>query len=115
MVVSTQTELMLEKRIFDILSAITLDDIDLPPISLVQGVPGCGKSTYIINNSCDTDLILTTTKAAANDMQDRRLKKTGNEKLNQMTRTIDSYLLNKRNKAKRVFIDEAKCLTQATL
>lgn len=106
-IVSVQTELMSEKKMFDVLSAIPLNEIDLPPISLVQGVPGCGKSTYIINNATDCDLILTTTKAAANDMQDRRMKKTGNPKLSQMTRTIDSYLLNKRNKAVKVFIDEA--------
>lgn len=103
--VCNATELMLEARKNRVLTTIDLTDFNLPVPGLVRGVPGCGKSTYIINKYSDDSIILTTTKAASLDLAERIKEKT---KINKpLVYTIDSYLLNRRTKHKYMYVDEA--------
>lgn len=104
LLVSTCTQLMNEGVIYDRLKTIELR-VDCGDIVLVRGVLGCGKSTYIINRYEDEDLVLTTTRAAANDLRERITRKHSIEIPN--VRTIDSYIINHRKPYGRVYIDEA--------
>lgn len=67
---------MLEQQMYRILLGIPLDELDIPPMQLVQGVPGCGKSTYIVTKSNKEDLVLTTTKASAMDLLENATRST---------------------------------------
>lgn len=64
---------------------------------LINGVPGCGKTTWLLNTADSTDLITTATKAGCLEvMEKRKFKDAESEGLtlrpvNQTVRTLDSY------------------------
>nr|WNV36298.1 polyprotein [Rubber tree latent virus 2] len=98
-----------------------------PEIDFVQGVPGCGKTSYILANHKKSewpphskkkgknlrrrptkvgDLVLTTTREGAADIR-ARLRAAGHEVYDAQYRTLDSYLLNSSSQHKEVWVDEA--------
>ncbi|APG77735.1 RdRp [Sanxia atyid shrimp virus 1] len=72
--------------------------------SLTRGVPGCGKTHWIVNSCASGDLCLSTTKMGSHEIAER-LKSAS--KRNVKTMTIDSYLLNSGAIFKNVYVDEA--------
>lgn len=80
---------------------------------IVQGSPGCGKTTYIIkNHKLLQDCISTQTKAARQDVYDRICKNdrtlVGNKTLNFLVRTLDSIVMRPMDlKGSTLFVDEA--------
>lgn len=84
--------------------------LPLIPVVLVEGVPGAGKTTYILDQNVNNqnNLILTVTKEAQIDMTERAVAR-GLKLSKQRIRTVDSYLLSKSNigKVEDVWIDEA--------
>lgn len=74
---------------------------------MVVGVPGCGKTTFILNDHKTGDLVLTSSAEGAADIRDRRSKNQNIEDFKRNFRTIDSYLLNSREEYDNVWIDEA--------
>jgi hypothetical protein len=83
-------------------------------IVLVNGVPGGGKTKFIIDNHEEGDLVLTSTREAAIDLWDRVSKTKyknyemdGLERLSRNYRTADSYLINQRTDYDTVYFDEA--------
>ncbi|XP_073956637.1 uncharacterized protein [Choristoneura fumiferana] len=80
-----------------------------PSARLVVGVPGCGKTTYILSNHARGSLVLTSCAEAAADLRARmgRRHDCGESRFRNSYRTIDSYLLNSRRPYQEVWIDEA--------
>lgn len=76
-------------------------------VTLVEGVPGCGKTTEIIENAVVSDVVLTVCCETHLEMQER-LKAIGKKKVHAVT--VDSYLLNYRMIADRVWLDEGLML-----
>lgn len=92
----------------------------LPRIVLVNGVPGCGKTYYIlkkmkVGTGDDADLALFATREGAIDFRrrlvaDKDRNLTGREPwLNQCIKTVHSFIINGDHGRKyaRVFVDEA--------
>lgn len=75
---------------------------DAPDVSLVQGVPGCGKTTYILEQLKNRKnvLALTVTNSGSKDLIERD-SSSGNK-----IGTVDSYLLNQNSLHDLVYIDE---------
>ena len=69
---------------------------------LVEGVPGCGKTTEIINRAGPKDLILTVARRTKEEIREKLKKKQSHTSV----RTVDSYLLNDRARYDKVFLDE---------
>lgn len=90
-------------------------------IARIEGVAGCGKTTWILNNhDPDTDLVLTQTCAARDDIRERmRRKMPGKPDSWYATRyrTVDSFLMGSNDKTyNAVYIDEGmKAHSGATL
>lgn len=90
-------------------SQLMYDKFDLPKIDMIVGVPGCGKTTFILREHKQGDLVLTSSSEGATDIRERLskvLSKPVNE-LRENYRTIDSYLPNSRKEYNEVWIDEA--------
>lgn len=69
-------EIKLEKKLYESIKEIDIDQLKLPVIDFVNGVPGCGKTTYIVNNhNSVTDLVLTSTRESKMDIVRRVEKK----------------------------------------
>ncbi|UHM27523.1 MAG: RNA-dependent RNA polymerase [Sanya virga-like virus 2] len=83
----------------------------VPEFRLVNGVPGCGKTTYVINNhKYGEDMILTATKEAAIDLRERIKTlhpEASDEFLLSHYCTGHSYLMNGDIESDRIFVDEA--------
>ncbi|APG77668.1 hypothetical protein [Hubei Wuhan insect virus 9] len=92
----------------DILDKLHKIPLDVK-FEFISGVPGCGKTHYIMTHHSDTDLILSATKAGALEFQERaeKLKKPNIKK---RYRTVYSYLYNDTTEFKTVYIDEAMML-----
>lgn len=90
-------------------------------IARIEGVAGCGKTTWILNaHNPDTDLVLTQTCAARDDVRERMERKMPGKPKSWYAsryRTVDSYLMNPGgNIYKNVYIDEGmKAHAGATL
>lgn len=80
-----------------------------PIIYLIVGVPGCGKTSYIIKNHARGSLVLTSCAEGAEDIRSRISMMNNHmaSKLRDHYRTIDSYLLHSRRKFGEIWIDEA--------
>lgn len=103
--VSDATELMQDSRLYNALVSVSVTGLRVASATLVQGVPGCGKSEHIIRNSASEDLILTSTMDAAADMR-RRLERVGRGKT--LVKTVDSCIINIRGRYRCVWVDEAR-------
>ncbi|XP_045504439.1 uncharacterized protein LOC123701072 [Colias croceus] len=112
------TKIMLDDRILDMAKTIAPgpdisaygSDWVVPDIKWINGVPGCGKTTYLVKHFDETnDVIATTTVEAAKDLREKlahRIK--GEEKIR--VRTIASILTNGFRgsfSCKRLTVDEA--------
>lgn len=90
-------------------SKVMFEGFTIPQIDMVVGVPGCGKTTFILNEHNKGDLVLTSSSEGATDIRERlaKFKKENADKFKRDYRTIDSYLLNSREEYENVWIDEA--------
>ncbi|UTQ50507.1 MAG: 207 kDa replicase polyprotein (domains: methyltransferase - helicase - RNA-dependent RNA polymerase) [Plant associated tobamo-like virus 1] len=70
-------------------------------VTLVEGVPGCGKTTEIISRAKKGDIILTVARRTKEEIQKKVSRAAG-----VVVRTVDSYLLNDRKTYPNVFLDE---------
>ncbi|XP_072948186.1 uncharacterized protein [Epargyreus clarus] len=113
-VIARCTRIMLDDKILamaDSLSGehgITPDTWEVPKLTWVNGVPGCGKSTWIVDHYREgKDLIITTTTEAARDLRTRLIHRTGTY-AQKRVRTMASLLVNGSEKSyERLLIDEA--------
>ena len=117
-VVAECTRVMLDERILGMASAISgglepgaaLVDWDLPKLSWINGVPGCGKTTRIIKHfDEEQELIVTTTVEAAKDLKERLAHRLG-AKAARKVRTMASILVNGIHEGlviNRLTVDEA--------
>ncbi|KAG8303223.1 hypothetical protein J6590_016197 [Homalodisca vitripennis] len=101
-------------RLYKSVKRLQIKDPSNIKIKLVQGVPGCGKTTFIINNYKDGDLVLFPTKEGAKDFRERLSQKQPNpDDTKDACRTVHSFLINKTKYMesggtyKRVIFDEA--------
>lgn len=107
LLVGTDTVLMQDSKLFlaakKLVPDLTALNFENFTVTLVSGVPGCGKTTEAINNfvlpkaHVKGDLILFPTKVAALDFRDRLQKKNSDLDDNTLRRhvmTIDSFLIN---------------------
>lgn len=110
------TEIMLNEDISRNIDKIDIARVKLPKINWVNGVPGCGKTKYVIENHIPStlasvgDLVLTTTKEGVSDIRKRvaKLRDTPNKILTRDYRTVASVLVNGCEvRYNRVFVDEA--------
>ncbi|CAK1587359.1 unnamed protein product [Parnassius mnemosyne] len=109
---------MLEDKILDRLKAVsitleeggTLGHWQLPKITWVNGVPGCGKTSWVINSfEAEKDIIITTTTVAASDLRERLASRVGADAARKV-RTMASILVNgitASEKYTRLLTDEA--------
>ncbi|CAH2104871.1 unnamed protein product [Euphydryas editha] len=117
-VVAKCTRVMLGDRILEMAKTIMGDpevgDIfgawELPTLQWVNGVPGCGKTTYIVRNfDEDNEVVTTTTVEAAKDLKQKLTHHYGN-KAKSRVRTMASVLVNgfhEGTKISRLTVDEA--------
>nr|WOK58436.1 MAG: RNA-dependent RNA polymerase [Longquan rodent ribovirus 1] len=97
--VSAATRLMIAPMLYDKVKDLDVEHVPLNfDLELVEGVPGCGKTTYIINNhdpyAVNRPLVLTATRESARDIRERVLREYPDLKdVKQYYRTGDSYLL----------------------
>lgn len=73
---------------------------------LVSGVPGCGKTTYIMKNHKIGDLVLSATREGAREFR-KRASEAGETDVERNYRTVYSYLYNSHDKYDTVYVDEA--------
>lgn len=110
--VTRDTELMLSGELVSKINRINITDCKMPNIKWIEGVPGCGKTRYIVTeHTPGRDLILSQTRAGIKDVREGVMQaKTKNKsslKLFVDYRTVASYIINCTNKIyDRVFIDE---------
>lgn len=113
-VTTRDTKTMLDDRILNRARSMSSESWDAPRITWVNGVPGCGKTTWIINHfNPGHDIIITTTTEAAKDVRER-LSKTLETNTKTSVRTLASVLVNgiggtdtDENLCKRLIVDEA--------
>ncbi|KOM51404.1 hypothetical protein LR48_Vigan09g006300 [Vigna angularis] len=110
--VCDHTYLMNELEILEVLKTAMNDrkQRHMPCITLIDGVPGCGKSTHIVKEaSLNRQYVLTMGKEAALDLK-ARFKKERNATEAQLkrVRTVDSFFLNdSKSRAGVLHFDEA--------
>lgn len=117
-VVAKCTKVMLEERILEMAESLSgrtgtssaLKHQATPKITWINGVPGCGKTTWVINNiKSDEDIVTTATTEALRDMREKLAPKMGIA-VNTRVRTMASLLVNGQKGdgvCNRVIIDEA--------
>lgn len=101
--VGDDLEVMNEGRLHDAVDKLDIDDYNLDVnVTFVTGVPGCGKTHHILQRAKPGDLILTSTRESASNVNDR---------LNGVdipVHTVHSYLINKNvGVYDNLWIDEA--------
>lgn len=76
-------------------------------VTLINGVPGCGKTREIINRATSSDLVVTQCRETKSEIN---VRLQGKRKHNVKCRTVDSFLLNfdktDNYRYKNIFIDE---------
>ncbi|XP_048480282.1 uncharacterized protein LOC119694816, partial [Plutella xylostella] len=117
-VVAKCTRVMLDDRVLEMATTIagSLSESSYPKhwtrptFTWVNGVPGCGKSTWIVSNfDVDGDIVVTTTAQAAKDLREKLAAKYGH-KVKSRVRTMASLLVNgtqEGESCKRLMVDEA--------
>lgn len=115
-VVSRETQLMNELKLYNGVKHININSRNKTILNLVQGTPGCGKTTFILTNYKIGDLVVFPTREGAEyfRLRYRNLhpdcsKDTANDSF----RTLHSSIINSTkhinigNKYNRLIIDEA--------
>lgn len=109
--VSKKTEIRLNQAILENISDIRILNVPFPEILWVNGVPGCGKTHYLIHShKIGEDLILTLTKEGCRELRDSVIKLFSVDKdtARQNYRTLASLMVNgTKRKFNKVIIDEA--------
>lgn len=112
------TKIMLDDRILEMAEKISGSPAEggvfahwaVPKITWVNGVPGCGKTTWVIQNfDVKRDLIITNTTQAALDLREKLATRT-NANVRRAVRTMASILVNgirSSEKYTRLLVDEA--------
>ncbi|KAF9416571.1 hypothetical protein HW555_006146 [Spodoptera exigua] len=112
------TRIMLEDRILEMAQAIsgTAEPPALqggwavPKIQWVNGVPGCGKTTWVVSHfNEEEDVVATTTTEAAKDLREKLAHRLG-QRTRTRVRTMASILSNgfrAHDKCHRIIVDEA--------
>lgn len=111
------TKIMLDDRILEMAQTIERNlDVEaswenwvVPKIQWVNGVPGCGKTTWVIRHfDVDKDAIITTTTEAAKDLREKLSHRIG-DLVKTRVRTMASSLVNGfgRQSFSRLLVDEA--------
>lgn len=117
-VVAKCTRVMLDDRILDMAETVSsgLSEGGIPErwihptVSWVQGVPGCGKTSWIVSNiNTHTDTVVTTTREAVADLRSRLQPKTGERFAKRRVLTMASLLVNgsRDTQGSRLIVDEA--------
>ena len=113
------TKVMLDDRILGMANAVSGDlshgrrpeHWTQPTISWVNGVPGCGKTTWVMSQiDTERDMIITTTTEAAKDLREKLVERIGEEKAKRRVRTMASLLANGMTEGEtciRLVVDEA--------
>lgn len=117
-VVAGCTRIMLEDRILEMAEKISgeagygesFEHWAIPDIKWVNGVPGCGKTTWVIENfDQENDIVVTTTRQAMTDLREKLTLK-GRSNVQNRVRTMASILVNglkEPEKCCRLIVDEA--------
>lgn len=111
--VTRNTTLMLNSELIKTINKVSFRECKLPKIKWYDGVPGCGKSHFIVSHhEPGKDLVLTQTRAGIKEIRDAVIEMYGQEhshRLNLDYRTVGSYIINhtQHKTYDRVFIDEA--------
>jgi len=110
LVVNDRTRLLLETDLYGALNPLLsgLESMELPEFVFVQGIPGCGKSTAIVQRHVPGDLVLTSTKDSATDLYLRTVR-FKSQAVQENYRTVSSYLMHptRRTRHKTLWVDEA--------
>ncbi|XP_050563196.1 uncharacterized protein LOC118276113 isoform X1 [Spodoptera frugiperda] len=118
-VVAKCTRIMLDDGILEMAKSIsesgpdgiTFESWCTPRFHWTNGVPGCGKTTWIVDQfDADKDLIVTTTTEAANDLRGKLSCRFGGLLVKSRVRTMASILVNGlkgRESCTRLMVDEA--------
>ncbi|QIX02858.1 RNA-dependent RNA polymerase [Fragaria vesca associated virus 1] len=125
-VVTDNTRRKFEPTFIEVCTPMIHSIIDITistKFEFVSGVPGCGKTTYIMEHHGPNDLVLSATREGANDFRERAMKnhrikkKTDRDSptfmtaINKQYRTVYSYLYNDAKTVHEiVYIDEAMML-----
>lgn len=67
--VSKETQLMNELKLYNGVKHININSTNKTSINVVQGIPGCGKTTFTLNNYKKGDLVLFPTREGAEDFR----------------------------------------------
>lgn len=116
LLVSDDTQILNDLRLYNSIKQIDIPKITDMNLNLVQGVPGCGKTAFILNSYKTGDLILFPTKDSAIDFRKRfssRYKSVTKNTCNDTFRTLHSFLINSTQHLQqgksynRLIVDEA--------
>lgn len=111
--VSRDTILMLNSELVTKIKCIDISDCKIPIIKWYDGVPGCGKTSFIVSrHTPGKDLVLSQTRAGIKDIRDAVLAKYGqlcSKQLFTDYRTVSSFIINHTSNKTydRIYIDEA--------
>nr|QVG74712.1 RNA-dependent RNA polymerase [ssRNA positive-strand virus sp.] len=109
---SAYCEIAIDEELLDCYTNARLEGFHLPSdCGLVQAAPGCGKTTYIVNNFKVKDMtVLLSTREGRADFLDRVMRKYSlDESDKKFIRTVASYLVNYKSivSTNVLYIDEA--------
>lgn len=111
------TKIMLQEKILEMAKTISgphepaagSEPWTMPNVTWINGVPGCGKTSWIVDKfDADNDIIITTTTEAAKDLRGKVAQRIG-DGVKSKVRTMASVLANgfMERSEKRLLIDEA--------
>ncbi|KAL0812196.1 hypothetical protein ABMA28_009571 [Loxostege sticticalis] len=118
-VVAKCTKVMLDEKMLvmaeavagDISNGKTPEHWTEPTFTWVNGVPGCGKTTWVVSQiDTNEDIIVTTTTEAAKDLREKLEPRIGEQQAKRRVRTMASLLVNgikEGESCKRLVVDEA--------
>lgn len=115
LLVGDSTELMNSGPLYLSVKNVDVDELAMPSITLIQVVPGCGKTHHILENvDPGSDLVLFPTREGREDFVKRFQAgnpTVGKRLVREDFRTIDSFLMHPNGKVySRVLVDEALML-----
>lgn len=102
--VGDSTKLMQDTRLYNASKNINIDDIMCPQVKLITGVPGCGKTSYILKQIRKNDAIVTTTRENRDDIKARL----NDDKFLDRVRTMHSVIMHGTDfNVDKLYVDEA--------
>lgn len=117
--VSKKTKIRLNTPILEQMKKVIISNVDLPDIQWIAGVPGAGKTVFILNeHRPGKDLVLSLTREGCMSLREKMMVKHRMSVLDakKFYRTVASLLVNGCScKFERVFIDEALLMHAGTV